>query len=66
MATLPIVEHLDVVEDVIVSSSRVFRVFRLSSSFCMLNQNVSIIVLSNASPTEPNDGMSPASQIRSE
>ena len=31
----------------------------------MLDQNDSIMALSNASPTDPNDGMSPASRIRS-
>ena len=31
----------------------------------MLDQNDSIMALSNASPTDPNDGMRPASRIRS-
>ena len=49
----------------LVSSRRVCHFFRSNNSSCMLGQNDSIIALSNASPMEPNDGMSPASRMRS-
>ena len=42
------------------SSMRVFQRFRSRSSICIVDQNDSIMALSNASPTEPNEGMNPA------
>jgi len=47
------------------SSSRVLHFLRSGSSFCKLDQKDSIMALSNASPTDPNKGMRPASRIRS-
>jgi len=49
----------------LVSSNRVFYFLRLSSSFSMLDQNDSIMALSNPSPTDPKDDIRPASRIRS-
>ena len=38
---------------------------RLSSSICIMVQNDSIIALSSPSPSDPNDGISPACRMRS-
>ena len=45
------------------NSILVFHRLRLSNSICMLDQNDSIMALSSPSPTDPNEGMSPASLI---
>ena len=47
------------------SSTRVFQRCRSSSSICMEDQKDSIIALSRPSPTDPNEGMSPARRILS-
>ena len=44
------------------NSIRVFQRLQFSSSLCIDDQNDSIIALSNASPTEPNEGMRPAAR----
>ena len=60
VSPLAVVEDLDVVEDRLASSTRVFQRRRLSSSICIEDQKLSIMALSSPSPTLPKDGMSPA------
>ena len=45
------------------SSALVFHFFRFSSSICIDDQKLSIIALSSPSPTDPNEGRSPAERI---
>ena len=49
----------------LVSSRRVLQRLRSSNSIYIDDQKLSIIALSNASPTEPKDGSRPASRMRS-
>ena len=65
MAPLATVEHFEVIEHRVGQFKTGPPRLRSSSSICIDDQKLSIMALSNASPTEPKEGSKPAPRMRS-
>lgn len=64
MATLPVVEDPEVLEDLVDQLGPGFHFLRSRNSVCIFDQNDSIIALSYPSPTVPSESISPAALPR--